>query len=444
MLICLAVLASCAGGLLISSERPDLALLSLLASIALAIWLMKDIQRGLKNITRFFESTASGDFSTTFDESSKDPMLRKLHAAMNQLIRKFRNLRVKSESREKYYQAVIKQSATGLIVLNSRNEIEVINRAAALFAGISPDSGDTRLLGIRNPHFFDQLASIDPGEKRTYRDQGHGPSSALLLRATGIELSGERLKVVSIENIKRELEQTELESYHRLIRILTHEIMNAVAPLTSVSGTLQKRFFPDQSPIDPSRVDKKMIEGLVQGLTTIDDQTRGMADFVNNYRRLTRLPEPVIAPFGASEWLESLRLLVTQQMDEAGIQMELSSDPGIRNIHADRKLLSQVILNLVNNAKDALSGLPGGRKLRIDLFRIEPAHLYIRVSNNGEQIPEEEMEKIFIPFYTTKEKGSGIGLYVSRQIIHLHGGLLSVSSRPGETAFLIELPDSAV
>ena len=250
--------------------------------------------------------------------------------------------------------------------------------------------------------------------------------------------------VISIENIKRELEQTELESYHRLIRVLTHEIMNSVAPLTSVSGTLQKRFFPGQAPIDPARVDQKMIEGLVQGLTTIDDQTRGMVDFVNNYRRLTRLPEPVIASFGVSEWMESIRLLVSQQMEEAGIQMDFSSDPGVKNIHADRKLLSQVILNLVNNARDALSSLPGERKLRIDLFRVEPAHLYIRISNNGEPIPEEEMEKIFIPFYTTKEKGSGIGLYVSRQIIHLHGGLLSVSSRPGETSFLIELPDSAV
>ncbi len=444
MLLILVVLASGTGGLMLAGERKDLAFPALLASVLFVILLLADIRRGTKNITRFFQSVESGDFSTTFDESSKDPLLRKLHEGMNRLIRRFRELRVKSESREKYYQAVIQQSATGLVVLNARNEIEVINRAAALFGGISPDSGDMRLLGIRNPHFFDQLTSMAPGEKRTYRDQGPGPSNALLLRAITIELSGERLKVISIENIKRELEQTELESYHRLIRVLTHEIMNAVAPLTSVSGTLQKRFFPEQSPIDPARVDEKMIGDLLQGLSTIDDQTRGMVDFVNNYRRLTRLPEPVIVPFGVSEWMESIRLLVTQQMDEADIHLELAADQGVRMINADRKLLSQVILNLVNNARDALIGFSGERRLIITLFRVEPAHLYIRVSNNGEPIPEEEMEKIFIPFYTTKEKGSGIGLYVSRQIVHQHGGLLSVSSRPGETSFLIELPDSAV
>ncbi len=435
------LLSSAAGGMFVSEKRMDLALLAMLAAFVLVIFLLVDIWRNAKSVTRFFESVLSGDFSTTFDETAMDPQIRALHGNMNRLIRKFHDLRLTSESREKYYHAVIQQSATGLVVLNAQNEIELINRAAARLAGISPDSTDRRLMRIRNPHFFEQLTHLSPGEKRTYRDHGPGPSSAFLLRAIQLDLAEERLKVISIENIRRELDQAELESYQRLIRVLTHEIMNSVAPLTSVSGTLQKRFFPDQSPIDPSRVNEDLIRGLIQGLSTIDDQTRGMAAFVNNYRRLTKLPEPVIGQIEVTEWIGKIGILIADQLQEAGVRLDFSVDPGISIIHADPRLLNQVILNLVNNAVDAMRGNRGKKELTISLFRVDPEHVYIRVSNNGTPIPEEELEKIFIPFYTTKEHGSGIGLYLSRQIIHQHGGLLSASSQSGETSFLIELPD---
>jgi two-component system nitrogen regulation sensor histidine kinase NtrY len=441
LLITLIVAASGAGGALFASNRTDLALLPALAAVALVFFLWADIRRKEKSIEQFFDSATSGDFSTTFDETVKDPLIRKIHARMNLLIRRTGDIRMKSEASERYYRAILQQSATGLVVLNSDNEIEVINRAAARFAGISPDSTDKRLLKIRNPYFFEQLIQMKPGENITYKDHGSESSNALLMKSIEINMADGRLKVISIENIRRELDQTELESYQRLIRVLTHEIMNSVAPLTSVSGTLQNRFFPGKSPIDPEKVDEKLIMALIQGLSTIDDQTRGMVDFVNNYRKLTRLPEPVIASFHVEGWLEKLKILITEQLENAGIRLYFTIESGVKEIHADKNLLSQVIMNLVNNAKDALMDSPGGRELKIGFFRYDPAHIYIKVCNNGVPIPEEDLEKIFIPFYTTKETGSGIGLYISRQIIHQHGGLLSVSSRPGETAFLIELPD---
>jgi signal transduction histidine kinase len=139
------------------------------------------------------------------------------------------------------------------------------------------------------------------------------------------------------------------------------------------------------------------------------------------------------------EWLGRLRILFSEQLDQAGIHLKISADPNVQSIVADRNLLSQVMINLVNNAKDALLDLPSDRELRIGIFRYDGANVYIKVSNNGPPILPENLEKIFIPFFTTKENGSGIGLYISRQIIHLHNGLLSVSSRPGETAFGVEL-----
>ena len=441
VLILLIIAFSVLAGALIPGKRPDLVLLPAMGVVLCTLLLLADIRRNERSIDLFFDSVMGGDFATTFDESEKNLFLRSLHMRMNQFISKVRELRIRNESSEKYYRSVLEQSATGLVILNAAEEIEVINRSASRLAGISPDSTDRRLMKIRNPALFEQLKRIPPGESITFRGQGTGTERTLLLEATEIEMDGKRLKVVSIENIRRQLDQTELESYQGLIRVLTHEIMNSVAPLTSVSGTLQKRFYPDQSPIDPARIDKKLISDLLHGLSTIDDQTRGMADFVNNYRKLTKLPEPVIAEMNVAGWLEKLKILIANQIEDEGTQLIVSSDPGIKTMNADKNLLNQVILNLVNNAREALASISEGRELKIELFRYDPDHVYIRITNNGPVIPEADLEKIFIPFFTTKTTGSGIGLYVSRQIIQQHRGLLSVSSRPGETSFLIELPD---
>jgi signal transduction histidine kinase len=206
--------------------------------------------------------------------------------------------------------------------------------------------------------------------------------------------------------------------------------MNSVAPLTSVSHTLKKLFFPENHPVDPGQVDPTLITALIMGLTTIDEQAKGLVNFVNNYRRLTKLPNPVKETIDVMDWLDRLRILLSEQLDQAGIHLQISADPNVKSIVADRNLLSQVIINLVNNAKDALMDLPSDRELRIGIFRYEGANVYIKVSNNGPPISPDNLEKIFIPFFTTKENGSGIGLYISRQIIHLHDGLLSVSAGP--------------
>lgn len=441
VLLIMIILTAGGGGFLLAGDSPDYAILPWLFTIALSASLMADIRRNERIVSQFFETVASGDLSTTFDESDRNPVIRLLHSRMNKLIGKIQALRIKSEANELYYRIIIQQSATGLVVLNAEQEIELINRSAAWFAGISPDSSDNRLLRLRNPLFFEQLRQIGSGESITFRTMDPAPDNTLLLKSIRIEVAGSPLKVISIENIRRELDHTELESYQRLIRVLTHEIMNSVAPLSSVSGTLQSMFNRDKKPIDPARVDGKLIHALIKGLSTIDDQTRGMVRFVNDYRKLTRLPDPVITSIDAVEWLEKLRILAREQMENAYVQFQLQKDPGIRFIFADINLIDQVILNLVNNAREALLEIRGRREIRIKIFRPDTTKVYIKVSNNGPAIPQENLEKIFIPFFTTKGSGSGIGLYISRQIIHLHKGLLSVMSRDGETAFLIELPD---
>ncbi len=426
-------------GLMMNSPNPDYTVLPVLVLIVSTFWFLRNIRRNEQSVNQFFDAVGSNDFSITFVETEQNPSLRKLHGQMNLINRKIRELRLSSEAREKYYHAILQQSTTGLVVINQEEEIEMINEAAARFAGISPASTDTRLMRIRNPLFFDQLRNLDPGNHYTYRDQSSEPEKTFLFKAIEIKVAEKQRKLVTIENIRRELDHKELESYQSLIRILTHEIMNSVAPLTSVSHTLQKLFFRENRPVDPGQMDSALIAALIKGLTTIDEQAKGLVNFVNNYRRLTKLPNPVKETIDVMDWMDKLRILLSEQLDQAGIHLQISVDPNVKNIVADRNLLSQVIMNLVNNAKDALLDLPSDRELRIGIFRYDNSNVYIKVSNNGPPISPENLEKIFIPFFTTKENGSGIGLYISRQIIHLHNGLLSVSSRPGETVFGIEL-----
>ncbi|MFH0758007.1 MAG: ATP-binding protein [Bacteroidota bacterium] len=426
-------------GVLMNGPNPDDLIFPALVLIVSTFYFLRDIRRTEQSINQFFDAAGSNDFSLTFVETEQNPSLRKLHRQMNLINRKIRKLRLSSEAREKYYHAILQQSTTGLVVLNQEEEIEMVNEAAARFAGISPASTDTRLMKIRNPLFFDQLRNLDPGNHYTYRDQSSEPEKTLQFRAIEMSVAEKKLKLISIENIRRELDHKELESYQSLIRILTHEIMNSVAPLTSVSHTLQKLFFRENRPIDPAQMDSTLITALIKGLTTIDEQARGLVNFVNNYRRLTKLPHPVMETIDVMEWMDRLKILFSEQLDQAGIHLQVAVDPGIKRIVADRNLLSQVLMNLVNNAIDALMEIPSGRELRLSISRYDSANIYMKISNNGPPIPPENIEKIFIPFFTTKENGSGIGLYISRQIIHLHNGMLSVSSRPEETAFGIEL-----
>ncbi len=427
-------------GVLATGAHPDYLVFPAFISVALALSLFRNTRRTERNLTLFFDAVNSNDTSVLFPETSTNPAVRKLYREMNRINRGIQALRLHAEAREQYYRAVIRQSTTGLIVMDAGGHIEMINEAASVFAGITPDSTDTRLLKYRNPEFDGILGRITAGETLTVRNTLDGKEETLLFRAREIQAGEKHLKLISIENIRRELDRKEMESYQSLIRILTHEIMNSVAPLTSVSRTLHKLFFHDGKPIGPADVSREVIEVAVKGLTTIDEQGNGLLNFVNSYRKLVRLPRPVIEPIDVAEWSDQVKLLVSEQLVDEQTAFGVTIDPGVKIIMADKNLINQVVFNLINNAVDALSGRPSGRKLTIGISRRNAGGALITVANNGPRIPADILEKIFIPFFTTKKTGTGIGLALSRQIMYLHQGSLSVTSDDERTVFMLEFP----
>ena len=392
-----------------------------------------------KTIALFFDAVRNNDSTLTF-HTSENRSLQTLYDGMNSLNKHIQQIKLRNEYKEKYYKALIQQSATGLVVLNQDNEIELINEITCQYAGISSASTNMKLLKIKNEPFYNVLCTVVPDQVITFKNILNDSAQLLLFRATEIKNEDQLLKLISIQDIRQELDEKELESYQKLISILTHEIMNSVAPLTSISKTLYDFYIKDGEPVKPHEVNEVMVNTTVQGLKAIEEQGDGLMNFVNSYRRLTKIPNPVLKLFSINEWIEQLKILFTEKITNNQILFEIEIEPHLQFITADKNLINQVIVNLVNNAIDSLLLTDTDRKIKLTILKNKGNRIIIKVSNNGPIIPVELQEKIFIPFFTTKENGSGIGLSLSRQIMKQHKGSISVISNPDDgTAFTLEL-----
>jgi signal transduction histidine kinase len=231
-----------------------------------------------------------------------------------------------------------------------------------------------------------------------------------------------------------------LESYRKLISVLTHEIMNLMSPLTSVSKALFALYHKGDKPVDLPDIDDNILKTTLNGLQVFNEQTDAIHSFVDNYRKISKIPQPVFKPFDIADWVEQLHIVYTAKMSEQGILFKIHHDMGQKSLLADKNLINQVMFNLINNAIDAVMENEKDRRISIEISQSAPNRLQIVVFNNGPLIPPEIQEKIFIPFFTTKKHGSGIGLSICQEIMKLHRGSLTViSSQNSLTSFIIEL-----
>lgn len=392
-----------------------------------------------RTVTFFFNSLKNNDTSQQYPVNLKNKTLVRLHQSMNEANRHFQSIRLQSEYNENFYKELIRHSATGLLVLNQDNRVELINRSACKHAGIPADSSNPMILKIKNPLFYEAICNLKAGQDMTYRQIIGNDYQLLTFRASLLMKNRQTLKLISVHDIRHEMESKELESYRKLISVLTHEIMNQVTPLTSVSKTLQALFADKNSPAIISGTDSTLAT-VQKGLQLIEEQSTGLTSFINNYRKISKIPTPVIQIFNVDEWIDQLRIVYADKMKENEILFRISKDNQISNISADKNLMNQVIINLVNNATEAVLENPVNREINISISSYQSNRVRIKVFNNGPDILPEIRERIFVPFFTTKESGSGIGLSICKEIIKLHRGSLTLlSSKGGETVFMVEI-----
>ena len=274
-----------------------------------------------------------------------------------------------------------------------------------------------------------KLFEMSPGGNDLVKLQQEDDLLQLSIYATGFVLHQQKMMLVAMQNIQSELEEEEMKSWQNLIRVLTHEIMNSITPIASLSSTAYGLLRDDRECEVPESINET-INDVRHAVNTIEKRSKGLLTFIENYRELTRIPKPNFKIVQINTLFERVEHLMKDQLEAYSIKFQMQTDPDSLAITADQALIEQVLINLCKNSVEAVNGV-SRPEIRLKAGTDGLGNPVIKVIDNGKGITEEVAEKIFIPFFTTKQQGSGIGLSLSRQIIRLHKGTLSVSSTPG-------------
>jgi nitrogen fixation/metabolism regulation signal transduction histidine kinase len=408
-----------------------LAVLVLILGIEL-IYFLNTINR---KVAYFFDAIRNDDTTLHFDEKIRNRSLYALHKSLNHLNAHIADIKMKNEYNEKFFHEMLKYSATGLMALDEKGYIELINDSALEHIGL-PHMSHIELLKQKNNELYGVMMNILPGQSKSIKLLHGNELRHLTLKVAVLQFGENKYRLYSIFDIKTEIEENELDSWQKLIRIMTHEIMNSIAAITSLSSTLTRIYVKKRRPLPVREFTEKNISDTIHGLNVIENTGKGLMHFVDDYRQLTRIPVPVFKPIELREWIYAIHLLMKSKLDEENIRLNIQFKASARTLIGDVKLLNQVMINVINNAMDALKGIPD-KKIEIVLKETPAGKLKISISDNGAGIQPEEIDKVFVPFYTTKENGSGIGLSLSRKIMRMHKGSISVFSRPGEQTTLV-------
>jgi len=375
----------------------------------------------------FFEAIRNEDSTLHFPEKAGDQFTRQLHSSLNKLNEIISEIKIKNEHNERFYRELLKYSSTGIMAVDEKDYVELINNSALRLLGMH-NLGHMKLLGQKRNEVYRELVQLKPGQDRTIKYLRDQELQHLSVKVTVIHFGEKHFRVYSLYDIKAEMEENEVESWQKLIRVLTHEIMNSVAPITSLSATLQKLVNFDSAAETNT---PKQIAQTREGLQVIEETGKGLMHFIDNYRRLTKIPKPVFKTMNIREWIDRVLLLMKERFENDRITVSVQYKTMQNQIIADEKLLTQVMINIINNAADATRGIEKP-SVRIKVHSNDSGKLIISVTDNGKGIPDEEIDKVFIPFYTTKENGSGIGLSLSRQIMRLHKAGINIHSLEGK------------
>ena len=383
-----------------------------------------------RDLTGFFDAVRNDDSSIIYQKMAPDKRFRILYKCFDDINRRIRKLKIDSINKTLYLQNIVDHVGIGLLSFDENDNIDIFNNASRNLIGISR-AKNLKSLEKAERKLPSLLKEIKPGEQKLIRIQTEDELRQLATKASVFKLDEKKIKLISLQNIKNELDEKELESWQKLIRILTHEIMNSISPISSSIKTIKELLtHGDNKQSKPVKtIEQELIDDSVKGLNIIEERSDGLVDFVEKFRSLTLLPRPVFIQFPVKDLFENIVILMSKELSSNNINLEFEAVPESLNLTADKKLVEQILINLINNSIHA-SMSNRNKEIRLKAFSYTDNKVIIQVIDNGKGIPEEDIDRIFIPFFTTKEKGSGIGLSLSRQIMRLHNGQIKVKSRP--------------
>jgi two-component system, NtrC family, nitrogen regulation sensor histidine kinase NtrY len=396
------------------------------------------ISKTNQKLQRFIESIKYSDYVLKFSsDDNLDKNFKGLNNSFNSILEDFRDERASKEENLQYLKTILQQVNTGLMVVHDDGSIVLINDSAR------------RIMNLRKIKHINQLESIDERLYKIFNSFNTNTNylldfqdnTQLIIRSNSLKIKSKTIRIFTFQNIYSELQQKEIESWQNLIKILRHEIMNSITPISSLNATLQ--FILNEDLVqEESRyiLSEESVEDLKEGLSTIQNRTNGLIKFIDSYRIYSNLPKPNFKQIDLKEMIHQTYQLLYPEVTKAGIEFDYTIQEQAVHIKGDLNLLEMVLINLIQNAIQANEAKAASR-IKIIGGRDEKGIPFVAVIDNGKGIVPEAINKIFMPFFTTKKVGTGIGLSISKQIIQLHHGTLDVKSEEGkQTIFTIKFP----
>jgi len=438
--ITLLVIASWSAVYLFVVEKLFLSASLLLVVVLIQIVeLLRLVRRTNRELTRLFESIRNNDFSLHFTERSEGSGFRELHSSFNTLIEAYKKVKLQKEQHYQQLVQVIEFLNSGILSFDEDENIHLMNTSATEILRI-PELKKWSLIVERLPNWAKQIEDLPFHEQRSIEVNELDRNFIHLVYKGKVRIGNSDHTIISFQGIKDEIERQEIQAYHKLIRILTHEIMNSVTPISSLSHSLNDMLRTEKNgehtPI--KAISDEVVSDLSRGLGTISNRSDGLLRFVEDYRKLTRIPKPELSLVSLEDWWAVQQPMLEEMVRNKTIQVHFENATRNKSARFDQKLIEQVLINLTLNAIDAVH--------EVDTPRISIGvaahgeHWKLWVQDNGPGIPNEKRGQIFIPFFSTKTNGSGIGLSLSRSIVQAHRGKLFFTDGNGYTTFEVNLP----
>ncbi len=422
-------------GWAITNSYIHLSIVLLILMLIIVSMLYRKLTKTNREILFFFKALKNDDTSIHYAANNRNHLLNELNGYLNELNLNFSKMKIDHDLREQYFMLILENLSGGLLVVTKTGHVNHINQQALALFDIPKLTHLKALKGI-DPKLYGVIEGMWPGKKGelTLLNKKKSVKKVLGLQCTGINLRGEEVRIITVQDLSAEMEQKEIDDWIRLIRVMSHEIMNSLAPITSISTTLKELWDEEKQQVPNWEPDgNPKISQTIKGLDAIAEQSEGLTTFFESYRVLSRIPDPQKKEFPVCSMFEKLETLVAHMQENKKITFSfLCLDPSLK-LHADEQMITQVMLNLVKNATQALEGT-ANPEIEINASQNDK-EIQITVSDNGPGIPAEIAEDVFLPFFTTRQKGTGVGLSYGRQVMKLNEGTIDFESRSGRTSF---------
>ncbi len=386
-----------------------------------------------RDLTKFTESLMYEDYAAYFNPKNEDTSFQNLYQSFNNVIDNFQNKSTKQAVRMEYFRLVLSKVNMGIICLKAENltnddnkEIDFINDSAMDLLQIPPYKFWQRL-EQSHPEFTTAVSNISANAKTIKEVNINGHRIPLIFEITPIHLQHLPYLIISFQNVKNEMEQKEVESWNKVFKVLAHEIMNSLTPINSLTNTIKMMIEePDGQVVTLSNLEQNSIDNIHLAIQTIEKRSSGLLDFVDSYRMFTELPKPKLQPYSMHQIIQDVTTLLKPRLDKHNIKVDYQNAFQHILLPLDSNLIEQVLINMILNSVYALQN-EAQPVIRFETKMTETEFL-LTITDNGKGIAKEDLDNIWLPFYTTREGGSGIGLSLVRNIILAHGGQIWVQS----------------